>query len=155
MYQKATKIGLPASFVELRHEATHGDLPSLIVLRRAAERALEWLYNDYWIFTGVRTGNLDEDDLSAFKDGREKLKEKFRSILQLICSEAGQVTENKNQAGSQLPTRTSEEACLELAGICKGEKLAIAELVKVLLEYDMLVPSSHMYVSAFNGIEHN
>lgn len=33
----AAQIGLPAWFVELRHQATHEDLPSLSVLRDAAK----------------------------------------------------------------------------------------------------------------------
>ncbi|KAG8939226.1 rRNA-processing protein las1, partial [Tulasnella sp. 408] len=32
----AAQIGLPAWFVELRHQATHEDLPSLLVLQEAA-----------------------------------------------------------------------------------------------------------------------
>src|SRR5436190_18765639 len=49
MYQKAVTLGLPATFVELRHEATHRDLPSLVVLRSAAQRSLEWLWQFYWV----------------------------------------------------------------------------------------------------------
>jgi len=48
MYAKAQEIGLPALFVDLRHEATHGDMPSLTNLRSAAQRALQWLWSDYW-----------------------------------------------------------------------------------------------------------
>ena len=48
MYAKAQQIGLPALFVDLRHEATHGNMPSLTNLRQAAQRALQWLWNDYW-----------------------------------------------------------------------------------------------------------
>ena len=48
MYTQAQKIGLPALFVDLRHEATHGDMPSLTNLRGAAHRALRWLWDDYW-----------------------------------------------------------------------------------------------------------
>lgn len=48
MYAKAQQIGLPAVFVDLRHEATHGDMPSLTNLRSAARRALQWLWDDYW-----------------------------------------------------------------------------------------------------------
>ena len=48
MYTKAQELGLPALFVDLRHEATHGDMPSLSNLRSAAKRALEWLWEDYW-----------------------------------------------------------------------------------------------------------
>ena len=48
MYTQAQKIGLPALFVDIRHEATHGDMPNLTNLRSAADRALRWLWEDYW-----------------------------------------------------------------------------------------------------------
>ena len=34
--------------VDVRHEATHNELPSLALLRLAAERALDWLRASYW-----------------------------------------------------------------------------------------------------------
>ena len=48
MYTQAQKLGLPALFVDIRHEATHGDMPNLTNLRSAAERAVGWLWDDYW-----------------------------------------------------------------------------------------------------------
>ena len=48
MYAKAQQIGLPALFVDIRHESAHGEMPSLVGLRDAAERALEWLWDHYW-----------------------------------------------------------------------------------------------------------
>lgn len=48
MYTQAQKLGLPALFVDIRHEATHGDMPNLTNLRGAAERAVRWLWDDYW-----------------------------------------------------------------------------------------------------------
>ena len=48
MYTQAQKIGLPALFVDIRHEASHGDMPNLTNLRSAVERALKWLWDDYW-----------------------------------------------------------------------------------------------------------
>ena len=49
MYTQAQKVGLPALFVDIRHEAAHGEMPNLINLRAAAERALGWLWDDYWV----------------------------------------------------------------------------------------------------------
>lgn len=147
MYAKAKQIGLPASFVELRHEATHGDLPSLVVLRRAAEKALEWLWNDYWKYLDVRTGNLDEDDLSAFKEGREKLKQNFRDTLRSYHSECLQAAKSKSHLDASLPVHVTNKICDDLVAICNEERLAFLELVKVLLEYKMLIPSSKMQVS--------
>ena len=34
--------------VDIRHEATHNELPSLALLRVAAGRALDWLRASYW-----------------------------------------------------------------------------------------------------------
>ena len=48
MYALAKTIGLPATFVELRHQATHEQLPSLAKLRSAARKALQWIWEYYW-----------------------------------------------------------------------------------------------------------
>ncbi|KAM3482732.1 hypothetical protein MY5147_000078 [Beauveria neobassiana] len=48
MYSLAKTIGLPATFVELRHQATHEQLPSLAKLRPAAHTALDWIWHYYW-----------------------------------------------------------------------------------------------------------
>lgn len=48
MYSLAKTIGLPATFVELRHQATHEQLPSLAKLRSAARKALGWIWEYYW-----------------------------------------------------------------------------------------------------------
>ncbi|KAI0598045.1 Las1-like-domain-containing protein [Biscogniauxia sp. FL1348] len=48
MYSIAKTIGLPATFVELRHQATHEHLPSLSKLRSAAKKALAWIWDYYW-----------------------------------------------------------------------------------------------------------
>lgn len=54
MYTIAKTIGLPATFVELRHQSTHEQLPSLAKLRTAARKALLWIWDYYW-------KQLDED----------------------------------------------------------------------------------------------
>lgn len=48
MYAIAKSIGLPASFVEFRHQATHEELPSLGRLRTESKNALAWLWGYYW-----------------------------------------------------------------------------------------------------------
>ena len=48
MYKTAERIGLPAAFVDVRHDATHGPAPSLVVLRRRVGEGLEWLWENYW-----------------------------------------------------------------------------------------------------------
>ncbi|KAH8599862.1 Las1-like-domain-containing protein, partial [Bisporella sp. PMI_857] len=50
MYSLAKTLNppLPATFVELRHQATHEELPSLPKLRLASQKALEWIWGYYW-----------------------------------------------------------------------------------------------------------
>lgn len=48
MYSIAKSIGLPATYVELRHQATHEELPSLPKLRTATEKGLRWIWDYYW-----------------------------------------------------------------------------------------------------------
>ncbi|KAJ7630589.1 Las1-like-domain-containing protein [Roridomyces roridus] len=47
----ANQLGLPPWLVELRHAATHEDLPSLELLRQAARESMTWLLHNYFIPT--------------------------------------------------------------------------------------------------------
>ena len=44
----AERIGLPGWIVEIRHDATHNQMPSLSVLRSAANALFGWYYDYYW-----------------------------------------------------------------------------------------------------------
>ncbi|KAJ9525260.1 hypothetical protein QJQ45_020794 [Haematococcus lacustris] len=44
----ASSAGLPRVLVDIRHDATHGELPSLALLRAGAAAALHWLQGTYW-----------------------------------------------------------------------------------------------------------
>ena len=66
MYTKAAEMELPSMFVDIRHEATHGEMPSLPVLRDATERAMEWLWRDFWDKLEDREGMYsDSEPLSS------------------------------------------------------------------------------------------
>ena len=81
MYAKAKAIGLPASFVELRHRATHNDLPSLVVLRQAAQQSLQWLWNSYWQLIDIRSGKFNEDVVDEANSDRETLRDRCKQSL--------------------------------------------------------------------------
>ena len=44
----AATAGLPRVLVDVRHEATHNELPTVKMLRLAASHALSWLQGSYW-----------------------------------------------------------------------------------------------------------
>ncbi|KAF9021510.1 Las1-domain-containing protein [Hymenopellis radicata] len=43
------QLGLPLWLVELRHAATHEDLPSLELLQEGARQSMVWLFQNYWL----------------------------------------------------------------------------------------------------------
>ena len=68
MYALARRLALPASFVELRHQATHEALPSLHRLRGAAAKALGWIWAYYWVHLGEEGG----EEASEGEGGEER-----------------------------------------------------------------------------------
>ncbi|KAF5096697.1 hypothetical protein D0Z00_002696 [Geotrichum galactomycetum] len=48
VYHLAKMLGIPLYFVEIRHTATHDELPSLELLRQVGVRARTWLWDNYW-----------------------------------------------------------------------------------------------------------
>lgn len=65
MYAHALALGLPESFVELRHQAIHEEMPSLEVLRMRTGEALEWLWERWW---KVNVNGSAEPALSEWKE---------------------------------------------------------------------------------------
>lgn len=76
MHQLAKNLNLPSFFVELRHMGTHESLPSMPMLRIAATRALNWLYDNYWshIEDDYEEENENED---VELDGSKALEQDF------------------------------------------------------------------------------
>ncbi|KAI1377414.1 Las1-domain-containing protein [Hypoxylon crocopeplum] len=68
MYSIAKTIGLPATFVELRHQATHEQLPSLSKLRTAARKALAWIWDYYWKSLPGEDDGANEGKTNACQD---------------------------------------------------------------------------------------
>ena len=68
----AADAGLPRVLVDLRHEATHNELPSLEMLRLAADHALVWLRSHYWV-----------PQQQAFQAQRTQLKQVLKDYLSL------------------------------------------------------------------------
>ncbi|GAA5939831.1 rRNA-processing protein LAS1 [Sporobolomyces koalae] len=100
----AAQLGLPLWFVELRHHATHEQLPALPVLRQGAREALDWLYGHYWLPALASTpgtaststsSTLPPLPLEPFLASLESYKQLTKS-LQKDASQAGKV---KNELG--------------------------------------------------------
>ncbi|EYU37440.1 hypothetical protein MIMGU_mgv11b003028mg [Erythranthe guttata] len=46
--EAADAIGIPRMLIDIRHEGSHRDPPSLIVVRLASQKAIDWLISYYW-----------------------------------------------------------------------------------------------------------
>lgn len=136
MFQRAVDLGLPASFVELRHEATHREPPSLVVLRKATQRSLEWLWDNYW---------ADVDDLgdapALEPDDTASVKSAFRDVLQRFARWSGSGS-GSGSAGppSKKRKRDQEESvAARLVSTCDASSQGARILPAVLLEESLLV----------------
>jgi ribosomal biogenesis protein LAS1 len=129
MFQRALDLGLPASFVELRHEATHRELPSLVVLRGAVHRSLEWLWGYYW-------GRIDVAAASASAGGH--LNNRIRDTLRQVSQQQQQQHGSANLPKRKVKAQAVAAAAQSLAAICQQEPEGTLLLSRALLEEDML-----------------
>ncbi|KAJ5620203.1 hypothetical protein N7510_004187 [Penicillium lagena] len=133
MFQRAVDLGLPASFVELRHEATHREPPSLVVLRKATQRSLEWLWDNYW--AGIdefgEAPPLDSDDIAS-------VKKALRDTLLPISGGSNATAEplsKKRKRDQDLITAA------QLVSICNVSGTGVRVLPSVLLDESILIPA--------------
>lgn len=148
MFQRAIDLGLPASFVELRHEATHRELPSLIVLRNATQRSLEWLWDYYWakadphaVSGPVNTGVLDS---GAAPDDEGLLKESMRETLGPLIKngdDGGSSAEPPAKKRKPLQSQYQTSIATQLASTCKAAKNGAVILARLFLDEGVLVPA--------------
>lgn len=133
MFQRAFDLGLPASFVELRHEATHREPPTLVVLRKATQRSLEWLWDNYW-------AGIDElgDAPSLNSDITASVKE---ALLDTLLPVSG----GSNTTAEPLSKKRKRDqdlvAVARLVYICNVSGTGVRVLPSVLLDESMLIPA--------------
>ncbi|KAG8874223.1 rRNA-processing protein las1 [Serendipita sp. 405] len=82
----SSQIGLPLSLVELRHAATHEDLPSVEALREGAKLALSWIEQRY--FTPALANN--QQPLSTGPDPLRPLNpllKQYKAAFKLVIKD--------------------------------------------------------------------
>lgn len=134
MYSIAKTIGLPATYVELRHQATHEEFPSLPKLRTATQKALRWIWDYYWVKLSQDPANAGECEayvrqLLEEKDEQQRMNmevdlsrlnddEVLRTLMELDG-----VTDNPETLLRSL--RLSEKIMNRNGGINLGEELVL------------------------------
>jgi ribosomal biogenesis protein LAS1 len=83
MYAVARELGLPASYVELRHQATHEELPGRRRLKEAARGALRWIWERYWAGLGEEEEEEQEKTINEEEGTIDEEDEGERSLAAL------------------------------------------------------------------------
>lgn len=155
MFQRAMDLGLPASFVELRHEATHREPPSLVVLRNATQRSLEWLWDYYWAKADPDATFLPPPPAEADdEEGLRVLRDAVRDCVRLFLEEGEQQQNQQEQQQQQQPARKKRRVqtlmgtslATRLGSVCR-EKEGRRAVCGGLVEEGALVSGERRYVS--------
>lgn len=175
MYEVAATIGMPATFVDLRHECAHADPPSRRRLERSVGQALEWMWEIYWSRLGeegqeeltsteTECDLLDSDDEEeeAF-DGssedenagdvleKQRLQDSLRVVLKNYLAARKEVLLRRPRNVHDVSAARSEEPGVrttykELMQICNRKRFRLRVLQSVFLEVRMMLPSTDAYV---------
>ncbi|KAJ8520597.1 hypothetical protein ONZ45_g2629 [Pleurotus djamor] len=152
----AAQLGLPPWLVELRHAATHEDLPSLELLRQATTESLGWILNNYFIPTLNPTSTTDSQRKplrpltpllkryktlvkSTVRDASLRTRYKH-DILSVLKEVEGWVTEAKVAANITIGGLDPTQEDISDDEIDPRERWALEQLGDVLLEKGILVP---------------
>ena len=130
MYAVAKSVGLPATFVELRHQATHEQLPSLTRLRDAAAKALDWIYEYYWKHLDEETtspaGGVVPGEYGSARAPASASAAVCKALLMELFTATGEAGEAEARIRSELKKRKGEEvlaAAMEINEAAKSAKL--------------------------------
>lgn len=145
MNDVAKELDMPASFVELRHEATHGELPSSSRLQRNAVAALKWLWHHYWATLDTESGTHQTHEQNA-RDLEGQLREHLKTYMSTRLEEV-----RKNGDAQNTSAFRSRDLALKITRLCQGKKASLQVLVKVLFEEKMMIPSQKTYCSVSFG----
>ena len=87
----AEKIEIPDWLVDIRHEATHGQLPSFEVLQSGLNFGIDWLFKNYWEETSLKI----EEETNRFYSN---VYDKINSYSILVFDNMSNIIIEKNSA---------------------------------------------------------
>lgn len=158
----ANQLGFPSWLVELRHAATHEELPSLELLREAARESMNWLLHNYFLPT-INPSSASEIYTAPLRPLAPILKQ-YKSLLKITTRDASLRSQYKlaitsvmkdierwiaevkvaaNVAAGPLDWEHSvSRTILDAGELDAKEKWTLEKLCDALLEKSALVPLS-------------
>ncbi|XP_055823518.1 uncharacterized protein LOC129892020 [Solanum dulcamara] len=119
--EAANAIGIPRMLIDVRHEGSHRDLPSLQLVRLASTKALDWLKSYYW----EPQKNVIRRDSTA--NLRKEIKHKLLEMA--FCLKVKQ-TNSSHTSGK----RSKKQITRSMKAILRLYTSSSSEVASVLLE---------------------
>lgn len=113
----AGSVGLPRWVVDIRHEATHGALPSMEVLRLAVDELLAFVRGHYWRKQAGLLADAAAAEPAAREACRRALQDALPALLDDVAGNADAVDEEVDALLARVPAHLCEAALVPvLAG---------------------------------------
>ena len=134
----ARRHGLPPMLVDLRHAATHGDLPSLSALQTAAGEAIDWLLARYWT----------RQDAAAVRGSDKMHGTAKRELLKFLdgfrTAKTAALKQQVERSGSLPPpsprTSKADKMMAPLVQIAEDPTILSCMLVDTILDDGVIIP---------------
>lgn len=138
MFEMAESIGMPESWVELRHEITHGQVPDLRTLEQYVQASLLWLWDLIWAKLDVVHADIAHEP-TVKADIRNELKSLLRKRRTEIKT---------GKTGRSDAATSAADSSKHLLRLVKKSDTNTNILISVLLEEKMLIPSQKQYANS-------
>lgn len=132
VHHLAKVLGIPSHFVELRHSATHGALPSLELLREFVDQARLWLWKNYWSFVRPVPSNRPQSS----QLNKNTVKELFRAWRRLR-----RANPSRNGVSSSEDTPYSREYRALVGAISELQQNNEEQFIQYMLSLNILIPT--------------
>ncbi|CAI9263916.1 unnamed protein product [Lactuca saligna] len=125
--EAADVIGIPRMLIDIRHECSHRDLPSLRLVRLASTKALDWLKAYYWEPQKMAIPYPNDRNTNFGKE----IKSKIRELA--FCLDVKQAT--KSSSPVVMGKRSKKHITKALKNVIKLYSSFPSEVVSILLEF--------------------
>ncbi|XP_023740571.1 uncharacterized protein LOC111888674 isoform X2 [Lactuca sativa] len=125
--EAADVIGIPRMLIDIRHECSHRDLPSLRLVRLASTKALDWLKAYYWEPQKMAIPYPNDRNTNFGKE----IKSKIRELA--FCLDVKQAT--KSSSPVVKGKRSKKHITKALKNVIKLYSSFPSEVVSILLEF--------------------
>ncbi|KAF7822193.1 pre-rRNA-processing protein las1 isoform X2 [Senna tora] len=130
----ADAIGIPRMLIDVRHEGSHRELPSLQVVRSASVKALDWLKSYYW--------EPQSKAIPFQGDGNAKIRKEIKSKLRELAFYMKSNQSPQSCSPSLKRKCSKKQATKILKSLVQLYSSFSSEIVNLMLEYLMKALSS-------------